>query len=36
MLAMQAMHWASVALCLGAFLVAWAIGNATDDEAGWP
>jgi cytochrome b561 len=35
MLAMQAMHWASVALCLGAFLVAWAIGNATDDEAGW-
>jgi cytochrome b561 len=35
MLAMQAMHWASVALCLGAFLVAWAIGNATDDEAAW-
>jgi cytochrome b561 len=32
-LAMRAMHWASVALCLGAFLVAWAIGNATDDEA---
>jgi cytochrome b561 len=34
-LAMRAMHWASVALCLGAFLVAWAIGNATDDEAAW-
>ena len=34
-LAMQAMHWASVALCLGALLVAWAIGNATDDEAAW-
>ena len=34
-LAMQAMHWTSVALCLGAFLVAWAIGKATDDEAGW-
>jgi len=32
-LAMRAMHWASVALCLGAFLVAWAIGSATDDEA---
>ena len=32
-LVMRAMHWASVALCLGAFLVAWAIGNATDDEA---
>jgi cytochrome b561 len=32
-LAMRAMHWASVALCLGAFLVAWAIGRATDDEA---
>jgi cytochrome b561 len=31
--AMRAMHWASVALCLGAFLVAWAIGSATDDEA---
>jgi cytochrome b561 len=30
---MRAMHWASVALCLGAFVVAWAIGNATDDEA---
>jgi cytochrome b561 len=35
MLAMQAMHWASVALCLGAFLVAWAIGNAPEDEAAW-
>ena len=34
-LAMRAMHWASIALCLGAFLVAWAIGNATDDEAAW-
>src|ERR1700677_9462 len=34
-LAMRAMHWASVALCLGAFLVAWAIGNATDEEAAW-
>ena len=32
-LAMRAIHWTSVALCLGAFLVAWAIGNATDDEA---
>jgi cytochrome b561 len=32
-LVMRAMHWASVGLCLGAFLVAWAIGNATDDEA---
>jgi superoxide oxidase len=32
-LAMRAMHWASVVLCLGAFLVAWAIGSATDDEA---
>jgi cytochrome b561 len=33
---MRAMHWASVALCLGAFLVAWAIGNTPDDEAAWP
>jgi cytochrome b561 len=32
-LAMRAIHWTSVALCLGAFLVAWTIGNATDDEA---
>jgi cytochrome b561 len=32
-LAMRAMHWASVALCLGAFLVPWAIGSATGDEA---
>jgi cytochrome b561 len=29
------MHWASVALCLGAFLIAWRIGNAADAEAAW-
>jgi cytochrome b561 len=34
-LAMQAMHWASVALCLGAFLIAWAIGNVVGAEAAW-
>jgi cytochrome b561 len=32
-LAMQAMHWTSIALCLAAFLIAWRIGNAADDEA---
>lgn len=34
-LAMQAMHWVSIAICLGAFLVAWRIGGAPDDEAAW-
>jgi cytochrome b561 len=34
-LAMESMHWASVALCLGAFLVAWGIGNAAGAEAAW-
>jgi cytochrome b561 len=32
--AMEAMHWASVALCLGAFLVALGIGSASA-EAAW-
>jgi cytochrome b561 len=32
---MQATHWVSVALCLLAFLIAWRIGNAADDEAPW-
>lgn len=31
--AIKALHWSSVTLCLGAFLVAWAIGNAADAEA---
>jgi cytochrome b561 len=34
-LAMEAMHWASVALCLGAFLVALGIGSAASAEAVW-
>ena len=34
-LAMEAMHWASVALCLGAFLVALGIGSAVSAEAAW-
>ena len=29
----KALHWSSVTLCLGAFLVAWAIGSAADAEA---
>jgi cytochrome b561 len=33
--AMEAMHWASVALCLGAFLVALGIGSAASAEAAW-
>jgi cytochrome b561 len=34
-LAMEAMHWASVALCLSAFLVAWGIGNSAGAKAAW-
>ena len=34
-LAMEAMHWASVALCLGAFLVALGSGSAASAEAAW-
>jgi len=33
--AMEAMHWASVVLCLGAFLVALGIGSAASAEAAW-
>jgi hypothetical protein len=34
-LAMEAMHWASIALCLAAFLVALGIGSAASAEAAW-
>jgi cytochrome b561 len=31
--AIRAMHWTSITLCLGAFLLAWAIGNAAIAES---
>lgn len=31
--AIQAMHWASITLCVGAFLLAWAIGKAAFAES---